>query len=77
MTVTPAEIGEQQIAALILKRMQKAEKTVAKAFRGFLSEQVRSILDDLHESQAAVVQFNPPSWDEKLIETMRPVDAAE
>ena len=69
------KLSGPQIASLILKQMQRAEKTVAKVFREFFSEQIKSIIAELNESQAAVasVVFIPTEWDEKIIDTARPV----
>jgi hypothetical protein len=69
------KLSGPQVASLILKQMQRAEKTVAKAMRAFFAEQVASILAELKASQAAVasVLFNPADWDANLIDTARPV----
>ncbi|MCH8043484.1 MAG: hypothetical protein IID44_07175 [Planctomycetes bacterium] len=75
MTLTASKLDKPKVAALVLKQMQRAEKTVAKAFRAFIDDQVKSIIAELNASQAAVasVLFNPAEWDAKLIDTMQPV----
>ena len=69
------KLSGPQVASLILKQMQRAEKSVAKVFREFFSDQIKSIIVELNSTQAAVasVLFNPVEWNEKIIDTAKPV----